>query len=100
MPHVRLGQLELFHETDGAGEPVLLLMGLGGDHHAWGAVRRELARPTAPCPPTNPAPGATTKARASSGPPTMPAAPPGGMDPPGINPLPVVGHSRVGRTAR
>src|SRR5207247_1166175 len=44
MPHVRIGQLELFHETDGAGEPVLLLMGLGGDHHAWGAVRRELAR--------------------------------------------------------
>src|SRR5206468_106091 len=44
MPRVRIGELELFHTTDGAGEPVLLLMGLGGEHRAWDLVRRELAR--------------------------------------------------------
>src|SRR5436309_14719930 len=44
MPRVRIGELELFHTTDGVGEPVLLLMGLGGEHHAWDLVRRELAR--------------------------------------------------------
>jgi pimeloyl-ACP methyl ester carboxylesterase len=44
MPRVRIGDLELFHETEGAGEPVLLVMGLGGDHHGWDLVRRDLAR--------------------------------------------------------
>src|SRR5438034_7859331 len=44
MPRVRIGELELFHTTDGAGEPVLLLMGLSGEHRAWDLVRRELAR--------------------------------------------------------
>jgi len=44
MPRVRIGELELFHTADGAGEPVLLVMGLGGEHHAWDLVRRELAR--------------------------------------------------------
>ena len=34
MPRVRIGELELFHTIDGAGEPVLLVMGLGGEHHA------------------------------------------------------------------
>jgi len=44
MPRVRIGELELFHTIDGAGEPVLLVMGLGGEHRAWDLVRRELAR--------------------------------------------------------
>jgi pimeloyl-ACP methyl ester carboxylesterase len=44
MPRVRVGDFELFHDLDGAGEPVLLLMGLGGEHHAWDLVRPELAR--------------------------------------------------------
>src|SRR5438445_11027020 len=44
MPRVRIGELELFHDVDGAGEPVLLVMGLGGEHHAWDLVRGELAR--------------------------------------------------------
>src|SRR5437867_9010626 len=44
MPRVRIGDLELFHDDDGTGEPVLLLMGLGGDHHGWDLVRRDLAR--------------------------------------------------------
>src|SRR5438132_5421848 len=44
MPRVRIGELELFYDTDGAGEPVLLLMGLGGEHHAWDLMRPDLAR--------------------------------------------------------
>src|SRR2546427_11454400 len=44
MPRVRAGELELFYDTDGAGEPVLMLMGLGGEHHAWDLVRPDLAR--------------------------------------------------------
>lgn len=44
MPRVRSGDLELFYETEGTGEPVLLLMGLGGEHGAWRLQRPELAR--------------------------------------------------------
>src|SRR5438128_1434616 len=44
MARVRAGELELFYETAGAGEPVPMLMGLGGGHHAWDLVRPELAR--------------------------------------------------------
>jgi pimeloyl-ACP methyl ester carboxylesterase len=44
MPRARVGQLELFFETEGAGEPLLLLMGLGGEHHGWDLMRRDLAR--------------------------------------------------------
>ena len=44
MPRLRVGDLELFHDVDGAGEPLLLLTGLGGDHHAFDLVRRDLAR--------------------------------------------------------
>jgi pimeloyl-ACP methyl ester carboxylesterase len=44
MPRVRVGALELAYETDGQGDPLLLLMGLGGEHHGWDLVRPELAR--------------------------------------------------------
>src|SRR5439155_1060599 len=44
MPRVRAGELELFYDTAGTGEPVLMLMGLGGEHHAWDLVRPDLAR--------------------------------------------------------
>lgn len=44
MPRVRVGDLELFYDTDGAGEPLLLLMGLGGEHGAWQLQQAELAR--------------------------------------------------------
>jgi pimeloyl-ACP methyl ester carboxylesterase len=44
MPRARVGALELFYETEGSGDPVLLLMGLGGDHHGWALQRRDLAR--------------------------------------------------------
>jgi len=44
MPRVRVGELELCYEVDGTGEPALLIMGLGGEHHAWDLVRADLAR--------------------------------------------------------
>jgi len=44
MPRLRVGELELAYEVDGAGEPLLLLMGLGGDRPGWDLVRPELAR--------------------------------------------------------
>jgi 3-oxoadipate enol-lactonase len=36
MPKVRVGDLEMHYQEAGRGDPVLLLMGLGGDHLAWG----------------------------------------------------------------
>jgi pimeloyl-ACP methyl ester carboxylesterase len=44
MPRIRVGELELFYESEGSGEPLLLLMGLGGEHHAWVFQRPELSR--------------------------------------------------------
>jgi 3-oxoadipate enol-lactonase len=44
MPRVRVGDIELAYAIDGAGEPVLLLMGLGGDRQGWDLVRPDLAR--------------------------------------------------------
>jgi 3-oxoadipate enol-lactonase len=44
MPRVRLGELELAYEIEGAGEPLLLLMGLGGDRQGWDLVRPDLTR--------------------------------------------------------
>jgi len=44
MPGLRVGELELAVETDGAGEPLLMLMGLGGDRQGWDLVRADLAR--------------------------------------------------------
>ena len=44
MPRLRVGELELAVETDGAGEPLLMRMGLGGDRQGWDLVRPDLAR--------------------------------------------------------
>ena len=43
MPRVRVGDLELFYDTEGTGDPLLLLMGLGGAHRAWHFQRPALA---------------------------------------------------------
>jgi pimeloyl-ACP methyl ester carboxylesterase len=43
MPKVRVGGIELYYEVAGQGEPVVLIMGFGGDHQAWGFQYRELA---------------------------------------------------------
>ena len=36
MPKIRVGDLEMWYLEAGAGEPLLLIMGFGGDHLAWG----------------------------------------------------------------
>ena len=36
MPKVRVGDIEMFYVEAGAGEPLVLIMGLGGDHLGWG----------------------------------------------------------------
>lgn len=36
MPKVRVGQIELFYEEDGCGEPIVWIHGLGIDHRVWG----------------------------------------------------------------
>ena len=35
MPKVRVNGIELYYEESGRGEPLLLIMGFGGDHQAW-----------------------------------------------------------------
>ena len=35
MPRVRVGDIEMFYVEAGAGEPLVLVMGFGGDHTAW-----------------------------------------------------------------
>ncbi len=36
MPKVRVGDIEMYYVEAGAGEPLVLIMGFGGDHLAWG----------------------------------------------------------------
>ena len=35
MPSVRVGEIEMYYLDVGAGDPVVLIMGFGGDHTAW-----------------------------------------------------------------
>lgn len=43
MPTVRVGDIEMYYVEAGQGEPVVLIMGLGADHLAWGLQVRALA---------------------------------------------------------
>ncbi|HSF07383.1 MAG TPA: alpha/beta fold hydrolase [Methylomirabilota bacterium] len=36
MPRVRVGDIEMFYTAAGSGEPLVLVMGLSGDHLSWG----------------------------------------------------------------
>ena len=36
MPQVTVGDISMYYVDAGAGDPVLLIMGFGGDHLAWG----------------------------------------------------------------
>jgi pimeloyl-ACP methyl ester carboxylesterase len=35
MPRVRVGDIEMYYQDVGSGEPLVLIMGFGGDHLAW-----------------------------------------------------------------
>ncbi|MGH7389573.1 MAG: alpha/beta fold hydrolase [Candidatus Rokuibacteriota bacterium] len=43
MPKVRVGDIEMYYVEAGSGEPLVLIMGFGGDHLAWGFQFRALA---------------------------------------------------------
>jgi len=45
MPQVRIGDVNLYYETQGSGDPLLMVMGLGGSSAAWDpALLSELGR--------------------------------------------------------
>ncbi len=35
--------VRLYYETEGSGEPLLLVVGPGSDHHGWDPLRAEFA---------------------------------------------------------
>ena len=43
MPKDRVNGIEMFYEEAGRGEPLILIMGIGGDHLAWAFQARALA---------------------------------------------------------
>jgi len=43
MPKIRVGDIEVYYVEAGSGAPVVLIMGFGGDHLAWGFQMRALA---------------------------------------------------------
>jgi pimeloyl-ACP methyl ester carboxylesterase len=100
MPRARVGDLELFYDVDGAGEPVLLLMGLGGDHHGWDLVRADLARRHRLVLVDNRDAGASDEARAPYGIVDMAADALGVMDHLGIERFHLVGASMGGAIAQ
>ncbi|MGE5595057.1 MAG: alpha/beta fold hydrolase [Hyphomicrobiales bacterium] len=43
MPYARSREVSLYYEELGEGEPLLLIMGQGSDHHGWDEVRDDFA---------------------------------------------------------
>lgn len=43
MPFAPCGDVTLYYEEVGSGEPLLLVSGQGGDHHGWDLVRQDFA---------------------------------------------------------
>jgi 3-oxoadipate enol-lactonase len=100
MPRVRVGELELFHDVEGAGDPILLLTGLGGDRHAWDLCRRDLARRHRLVLLDNRDAGESSEAAGSYALPDMAADAVGVMDHLGIERFHVVGASMGGAIAQ
>ena len=44
MPSVRVGDIDVYYTEVGVGEPLLLIMGFGGDHTAWAFQQGAFAR--------------------------------------------------------
>jgi len=100
MPRMRVGELELNYETDGGGEPVLMLMGLGGDMHGWDLQRPALARRHRLVFVDNRDAGASDEARGAYGIGDMAADALAVMDALGIERFHVVGASMGGAIAQ
>lgn len=43
MPTVRVGDIQIFYQDVGEGDPLLLIMGFGGDHTAWALQMADFA---------------------------------------------------------
>ena len=43
MPSVRVGDIQMFYQDVGEGDPLLLIMGFGGDHMAWALQMADFA---------------------------------------------------------
>lgn len=43
MPFATCNQAEIYYEVHGDGEPLVLIMGQGSDHHGWDLVRNDFA---------------------------------------------------------
>lgn len=71
MERVRRGDVEIAYDVDGQGDPLVMLMGLGGDHHAWDLVRPLLRRRHRLVLIDNRDAGASSEARAAYGLPEM-----------------------------
>jgi pimeloyl-ACP methyl ester carboxylesterase len=100
MPRIRVGELELFYDSEGKGPPLLLLMGLGGEHHAWDQQRQELARLYRLVLLDNRDAGASDEARSAYGLGEMAADALGVMDHLGIERFHVLGASMGGAIAQ
>ena len=43
MTQVQIGDLSMYYEVKGTGDPVLLIHGLGGDHRGWEFQDKQLS---------------------------------------------------------
>src|SRR5262249_6284865 len=100
MPRVRLGELELAYEIEGVGEPLLLLMGLGGDRQGWDLVRPDLARRHRLVLLDNRDAGESDEAHGAYGLGAMAGDPSPRLGPLGRQPLPLAGASMGGAIAQ
>jgi pimeloyl-ACP methyl ester carboxylesterase len=100
MPRLNVGGLELLYETEGDGEPLLLLMGLGGEHGAWHFQRADFRRRYRLVLIDNRDAGASDEASGSYGLGDMAADALGVMDHLGIERFHVLGASMGGAMAQ
>jgi 3-oxoadipate enol-lactonase len=100
MPKVRVGELEIFYDVEGEGEPVVTLMGLGGEHRAWDLQRAELARRHRVILIDNRDAGASDEAQGGYGTGDMAADALGILDQLGVERFHVVGASMGGAIAQ
>jgi pimeloyl-ACP methyl ester carboxylesterase len=47
MPKVRVGDIEIYYQDVGSGDPLVLIMGFGGDHLAWAFQMADFSSGTA-----------------------------------------------------
>ena len=94
MPSVRVGDIDVYYTETGVGEPLLLIMGFGGDHTAWAFQQGAFARRCRVIALDNRGAGQTSAPDQPYATPMMAADTRGLMDALGIDRAHVVGVSR------